>query len=152
MPSNLVRNLWFARGLYALFFLVFPLFIINDTYGIFQTHTKTTVKITGGLIMAVLIAWFFLRKYLKKWIEGMAPGGLRIVCHALYKSALLIIVWVFIIMSEDVVNAFLKCFGAVTVCIIIANIVEGFEEVYEQQIKEIKLLKRQDKYRKDYNL
>lgn len=152
MPKSLVNKLWAARGLYTLFFLVFPLLIINDAYGLFRAETKTSVKITGGTIMAIFIIAFFARKYIKKWIDGLAPGGLRIVLHALYKSIMLIIIWVFIGISGEAIDKFLECFGYVSISIVIANIAEGYEEIYEQQRAEIKLMKRQDEYREKYNL
>lgn len=152
MPKSLRTKLWVSRLLYTLFFLVLPLLFINHTYQIFSVYTKTSVKITAGIIMAIIIFAFFLKKYIKKFIDSLAPGSFRIVMHALYKSLVLIIIWIFIIMSKESIDVFLKCFGYVTISIVIANVIEGFEEVYEQQINEIKLMQRQDEYRRKYNL
>lgn len=152
MPKSLLAKLWSARGLYTLFFLIVPLLIINSTYGLFETTTKTSVRITGGVIMAIFIIGFFCKKYIKKFIQGLEPGGLRIFLHALYKSILLLVICVLIELSRDAIENFIKCFEFVTVSIVASNVAEGYEEIYEQEISEIKLMKRQDGYRGKYNL
>ena len=54
--------------------------------------------------------------------------------------------------SLDAYNTFVTCFTWVAASLVIGNIIDAFDDDYTQIWKEIKLTKRQDKYRSKYNI
>lgn len=152
MPRELKYRIWFTYVLYVLFALVFPICIVNDTYGIFKIKTSTSIKLTGGLIIAAFVVYFFLKDLIRKLIDYLSPGPFRKILYATVKSLPLVVIALVAYFTKGEYFRFVRCIRWLCLTFIIANIVSAFEYDLRQEWKEIKLTKRQDKYREKYNL
>lgn len=151
MPAELKRNILMTKFGTFLFYLVIPLTIVNDTYQIFSDKPPA-IRITGGLIMGIIVVFYFFRNFIRKFINWLSPGPFRKVVKSIYNSLPLIIVACIMRASLDAYKTFVTCFTWVTISITIGNVIDAFDDDYVQVWKEIKLTKRQDKYRGKYNI
>ena len=151
MPAELKKKLILTKLGYTLFFLVIPILIVNDTYKVFSNGSPI-IRVTGGLIIAIIILFYFLKNLIRKFLKWLSPGIFRIVVTSLYKSAPLIVIVCIAWASLDDIYAFVKCLTWVSASLVIANIIDAFDTDYSQEYQEIKLTKRQDKYRSKYNI
>lgn len=151
MPAELKKKLILTKLGYTLFFLVIPILIVNDTYKVFSNGSPI-IRVTGGLIIAIIILFYFLRNLIRKFLKWLSPGIFRIVVTSLYKSAPLIVIVCIAWASLDDMHAFVKCLTWVSASLVIANVIDALDTDYSQEYQEIKLTKRQDKYRSKYNI
>lgn len=149
MPAELKQKILITKLGSLLFYLIFPLLIVNDTYQIFN-NKPPAIRITGGLIMGIIILFYALRNFIRKFINWLSPGPFRKVVKSIYKSLPLIIVACIMWASLEAYRTFIVCFTWVTISFTIGNIIDAFDDDYVQEWKEIKLTKRQDKYRSKY--
>lgn len=151
MPAELKRNILITKFGSLLFYLIFPLLIVNDTYHVFNNNPPL-VRITGGLIMSIIILFYFLKNFIRKFINWLSPGPFRKVVKSIYKSLPLIIIAVIMHISLEAYKTFVTCFTWVAASLTLGNIIDAFDDDYVQEWKEIKLTKRQDKYRSKYKI
>lgn len=152
MPRSLrIKQILALLG-YTLFFLVVPILIVGEKYAIFEPTTKDTVRITGGLIITAFIVYFFCKNLIKKGIAALAPGALRVALHAVYKALPFGALYLLLLFSKDAIDNLMFCTQWIFFSLLIAFIVEGVYDNIAQEIKEIKLMRRQDGYRERYNL
>lgn len=152
MPRSLrIKQILALLG-YTLFFLVVPILIVGEKYAIFEPTTKDTVRITGGLIITAFIVYFFCKNLIKKGIAALAPGALRVALYAIYKALPFGALYLLLLFSKDAIDNLMFCTQWIFFSLLIAFIVEGVYDNIAQEIKEIKLMRRQDGYRERYNL
>lgn len=152
MPKSLrIKRLASLLG-YTLFFLVIPIIIVNEYYDIFETNTKTSVKITGGLIITGFIIVFFFKSLIRKGINALEPGALKLSLHAVFKALPIGVLYILLLFTRDSIDRLINCTQWVFVSLCISFIIEGYYNNIEQEIKEVKLTKRQIKYKEKYNL
>ena len=152
MPRSLRIQQLIALLGYTLFFLVIPILIVGERYAIFEPYTKESVRITGGLIITGFIVYFFCRNLIKKGIAALAPGALRVTLHAIFKALPFGTVYLLLLFSKDAIDNLMFCTQWIFFSLLIAFIIEGIYDNIAQQIQEIKLMRRQDRYRERYNL
>lgn len=151
MPAELKRNILITKLGTLLFYLILPLIIVSDTYKVFNDNPPY-IRITGGLIMSVIIIFYFLRNFIRKFINWLSPGPFRKVIKSIYKSLPIIIIACIMRASLDAYKTFVTCYTWIAASLVIGNIIDAFDDDYVQEWKEIKLTKRQDKYRRKYNI
>ena len=150
MPTELKTKILITKFGYTLFFLVIPILIVNDTYQIF-THKIPAIRVTGGLIMSIIILYYFLKNMIRKFLKWLSPGPFRIIVTSLYRSAPLVLIVCIMWASLDAIQTFVRCFTWVSASLVIANVIDAFDTDYVQEYQELKLAKRQDKLRSKYN-
>lgn len=157
MPRQLVIQRVVLTLLYAVFFIALPTIIIDQHYHVFTVPEATepnnpVVRVTAGLVIAMLLVYFFLRDIIKRGFDSLEPGNVKKILKTIWASLPLILVNIVIVVTKNAIDNFQNCFAYVTISFVISNFICAYLDDVEQVWKEIKLLKRQDKYRKDYNL
>lgn len=156
MPKSLKIKLICSYLGHALLFLVFPIMIINYYYDIFSAEASTTtsvaLKISCGTVMAIMIIYYFFRKLLTRFLKNLAPSAIKKILWALFKSLPVIVIGILLLLSWECLETFVMCYKYVALCIVASFVLDAFIEDWEQEWREIKLTKRQDKYRSKYNI
>lgn len=155
MPKQLIIKRICLTLLYAVFFIVLPTVIIDQHYHVFASSTTDSdpvVRVTAGLVILMLLVYFFLRNIIKRAFNALEPGNVKKVIKTVWSSLPFIAVNLVIAVTKNAIDNFQSCFMYLTFSFIVANYISAYLDDVEQICSEIKLLKRQDKYRKDYNL
>lgn len=157
MPKQLIIQRVVLTLLYAVFFIALPTIIIDQHYHVFTVPEATepnnpVVRVTAGLVIAMLLVYFFLRDIIKRAFNSLEPGNVKKILKTIWASLPLLLVNIVIAVTKNAIDNFQNCFAYVTFSFVISNFICAYLDDAEQVWKEIKLLKRQDKYRKDYNL
>lgn len=151
MPTELKTKIILTKFGYLLFFLVIPILIINDKYQVFS-DSPPILRITGGLVMSIFVFFYFIKGIVRRFINWLSPGPFKIIFISVYKSLPLVAAVCIMWASLDAIRKFVVCFSWVTASLVVANVIDAFDDYYVQEWKEIKLTKRQDKYRRKYNI
>lgn len=156
MPKQLIIKRIILTLLYAVFFIVLPTVIIEQHYHVFYVPatepSDPVVRVTAGLVILMLLIYFFLRNIIKRAFNSLEPGNVKKIIKTIWASIPLIAVNIVIAITKDAIINLQSCLVYLSVSFVVANYVNAYLDDIEQICNEIKLLKRQDKYRKDYNL
>lgn len=157
MPKQLVIKRVVLTLLYAVFFIVLPTIIIDQHYHVFTAPETTepnnpVVRVTAGLVIVTLLVYFFLRDIIKRAFNSLEPGNVKKILKTTWASLPLVLVNIVIAVTKTAIDDFQSCFAYLTASFVISNFICAYLDDIEQVCSEIKLLKRQDKYRKEYNL
>ena len=152
MPAELKRNIIVAKSGYCLFALIIPILIINSYFNIFDFSTPSRFRLSGGIIIIVIILFYFLKNFVPKLLKALSPGWFKKTVNIVLKSLPWIAIALVLLLSAQFVKDLKRCAELVAVSMVIANIFDAFDEDFTQEWAEIKLTKRQDKYRSKYNV
>lgn len=78
--------------LYTIFSLVLPCVLLIEKYGLFKQDAGGE-KIAFGLLFSIILALFYFRKHISKFIDGMTPCALKSILVATREMVPLILLY-----------------------------------------------------------
>ena len=78
--------------LYTIFSLLLPCLLLIEKYGLFK-HDAGGEKIAFGLLFSIVLAFFYFRKHISKFIDGMNPCALKSILVATREMIPLILLY-----------------------------------------------------------
>jgi hypothetical protein len=159
--SILIKK-WVMFSIFTIMSLVVPIIIISTNYKLF-TNVAAHRKLTAATIILILILLYVIKNWFSTFVKWLAPGALK-MCIIWFKLMLpfIAIVWIVNLAGDALYESYSKAILAyktlqntaysVFACEAVGALAEAYYDYYTQIYAEIKLTKRQDKYRKEYKL